>query len=823
MKSCLKRFFLLFLSLCMLLVGCIPTTASAAETGTIYYESSHIQYGSSFTFVNPYGDGFPGGTHRWDDTTHVSRIYVNGSTGYCIQPGIRIGDGAGDEVEYSGGSDSAYYQKFPAELKQALGLVSLYGYPNAISEEAGYCATQILIWGLVIGQMDPVDFSGTNQFYTCLNKASKEEVGPSYERLLAQVKSHQVIPSFTSDSSAEAPEILMQWDPESARYVGKVEDQNGVLSSFHFSEEGLEFSQNGSVLTVSSQTPVEETVLSFEKELPVNQQGPQLVWTSAKALQQEVLTGAPDPSPVTAYFRVRTEVPGSLSLRKTAEDGKVAGIPFRITGNGIDRVVTTGEDGFIQVSDLPAGVYTVSEVNTPDEYLPQSSQEVTLSPGQTASVSFHNVLKRGAVSGKKVDENGSPLSGAWIGLFSPEETVFTEDTALQTTQSDESGAFAFTDLLYGRYLVREIAPPEGFLLCETCFPVEITEDGQTIAITIENQTMKGTVETTKVDADYPDHKLSGAAFEVYADVDHNGEFNGEIDQLVGEMAETEPGLYQMKDLVYGNYFLHEKEAPEFFEKDDGYYPFSITENGAVVRVETEAGVGFLNQAQTGSLKIVKTADDDQIEGRTFQITGTDFMGNTYEQEFQTDENGEIHVTLRVGEYTVSEVAQEDSDKYVLPDDQTVEISRGETVSVEFYNRVKTGSITLTKKDVSTGKALPDTGVEILDAQGTVIFQGRTDENGEVSFTLPYGQYFYREFDAPEGYQIDETAYPFSITEDGQVIKAEMTNEKIPEVPQTGDFFDQWFWMGLSAIALVGTIGLWAARRYRRSIDRRYRE
>ena len=66
-----------------------------------------------------------------------------------------------------------------------------------------------------------------------------------------------------------------------------------------------------------------------------------------------------------------------------------------------------------------------------------------------------------------------------------------------------------------------------------------------------------------------------------------------------------------------------------------------------MRVETEAGVGFLNQVQTGSLKVVKTADDDQIEGRTFRITGTDFMGNAYEQEFQTDENGEINVTLRV--------------------------------------------------------------------------------------------------------------------------------------------------------------------------------
>ena len=63
------------------------------------------------------------------------------------------------------------------------------------------------------------------------------------------------------------------------------------------------------------------------------------------------------------------------------------------------------------------------------------------------------------------------------------------------------------------------------------------------------------------------------------------------------------------------------------------------------------------------------------------------MGNDYEQEFKTDENGEIHVTLRVGEYTVSEVAGEDSDKYILPDDQTVEIKAGETTTVKMHNKL----------------------------------------------------------------------------------------------------------------------------------------
>lgn len=300
---------------------------------------------------------------------------------------------------------------------------------------------------------------------------------------------------------------------------------------------------------------------------------------------------------------------------------------------------------------------------------------------------IENTLKRGKISGWKVDQDGFELAGAKIGLFCFDETEFTEETAFLVTESNPIGYFEFDKVPVGNWLVREIAPPAAFVLTEETFPVEITEDGQTIEITIENQIIKGTAETTKVDADFPESKLSGAVFEVYADVDNNGEFDAEIDKLAGEMAETEPGLYQMKDLVYGNYFLHEKESPEFFEKDDGYYPFSITENEAVVRIETEAGVGFLNKAQTGSLKVVKTSDDDKIEGRTFKITGTDFMGNPYEQEFQTDEKGEIHVTLRVGEYTVSEVAGEDAEKYILPDDQTVEIKAGETTTVKMHNKL----------------------------------------------------------------------------------------------------------------------------------------
>lgn len=378
----------------------------------------------------------------------------------------------------------------------------------------------------------------------------------------------------------------------------------------------------------------------------------------------------------------------------TAADGT------SIPADGLIETIGIDENGnAIFKTDVPCGASLyVKEIGTDEHYILSDEKypvvfeyagqdvakvQIQVNDGEA----IENTLKRGKVSGWKVDQDGFELAGAKIGLFRFDETEFTEETALMVTESNEIGYFEFDKVPVGNWLVREIAPPAAFVLTEEIFPVEITEEGQTIEITIENQIIKGTAETIKVDADYPDHKLSGAVFEIYADVDNNGEFDADIDQLVGEMAETEPGLYQMKDLVYGNYFLHEKESPEFFQRDENYYPFSITENEAIVRIETEAGVGFLNKAQTGFLKVVKTADDDEVEGRTFKISGTDFMGNAYEQEFQTDENGEIHVTLRVGEYTVSEAAGEDSEKYILPDDQTVEIKAGETTTVKMHNKL----------------------------------------------------------------------------------------------------------------------------------------
>ena len=108
----------------------------------------------------------------------------------------------------------------------------------------------------------------------------------------------------------------------------------------------------------------------------------------------------------------------------------------------------------------------------------------------------------------------------------------------------------------------------------------------------------------------------------------------------------------------------------------------------------------------------------------------------------------------------------------------------------------TGTLELTKKDVADGELITNCGVEILDRNKKVIFQGRTDKDGLVKFGhLPYGTYYYREFDAPEGYILDETPHPFEIKKNGEIVKAVMTNKKkqkepgyitTDDKPKTGD-------------------------------------
>ena len=379
-----------------------------------------------------------------------------------------------------------------------------------------------------------------------------------------------------------------------------------------------------------------------------------------------------------------------------AEKDIVAADGTVIPADGLIEIISFDENGYGKAAtDLPFGSYYVKEISTNSAYIISDQKyPVTFEyQGQdTATVhitandgeAIENKLIYGSVSGKKSDEDGKALGGAVIGIFKAGTEEFTKENAIQTTTSKDDGSFSFAKVPYGTWIIREIESPKGFVLSEEEIAVTIGKVDEVVEIELINYFIKGSIELTKVDKDYPDNKLSGAVFEVFADTNGNGEFDKD-DELLGEMTELDGGIYQMKELRYGKYFVRERAAPTGFVLDENVYTVSIEENGKTYVVENEAGKGFVNAAQTGSLKIVKTSSDGKVEGFSFRVTGV----NGYDKTFTTDRNGEIFVEdLRIGEYTVSEVSDKASAGYILPADKQLTIKVGATTIVQMHNEFR---------------------------------------------------------------------------------------------------------------------------------------
>lgn len=416
----------------------------------------------------------------------------------------------------------------------------------------------------------------------------------------------------------------------------------------------------------------------------------------------------------------------------TAADGSI------IPADGLLEIVSVDENGHaVCNTDLPFGSYYLKELSTDGhyilsdekypivfEYAGQDTALVEIKANGGAPI--ENKLLYGEIHGLKKDEDGSGLAGALIGLFRADCTEFTTENAILTATSAGNGNFSFVRVPYGNWIVREIEAPTGFVLSEKTYPVTVDADGAVIEVEIENTRIRGTVQLTKTDRDYPDNKLTGAEFTVYRDSNGNKELDAD-DELVGTLTETGIGVYEMPDLLYGGYFIKETKAPEGFYLDDNTYYFEITEDSKTVTVENEVGKGFVNVPQVGSLKIIKTSSDGKIEGFSFRVTGP----NGYVGVFIIDKNGEIIIeNLRTGEYVVSEVSDSASSAYVLPADKTASVFEGAVTKVEMHNELRDTPKTGDDSNPALWLALLGISAAGAAALGVVGFRKRRKEEAE---------------------------------------------------------------------------------------------
>ena len=376
----------------------------------------------------------------------------------------------------------------------------------------------------------------------------------------------------------------------------------------------------------------------------------------------------------------------------TAADGTV------IPEDGFIAQVSLGEDMTATIAEkLPFGKYYVQEIATDEhymlngekylvnyEYMGQKMTTVNIDCG-----TFINDLKRGTVSGKKVNEHGDPLENALFGLFSADETEFTAENAYLTDESDENGNFGFVDIPYGKYIVKEIAAPTGYILSDEQYPVIISENGDVIEITAENKAI--TVSISK--ADIYGNELTGASMQL---IDENGDV---IDEWTSDGEN-----HIITNVPAGGYTLKEVAAP------DGYViatdiSFTIDEYGNVTvegveaTSETEDGIPCVTMIDDTT--IVKISKQDmttgtELAGAKLQVIDKD--GNVIEEWLSTNEPHYIEAKLIAGEsYTLREITApdgyntaEDIEFTVNADGSVTEVTMKDEVIVVTVPTVPTG-------------------------------------------------------------------------------------------------------------------------------------
>lgn len=227
---------------------------------------------------------------------------------------------------------------------------------------------------------------------------------------------------------------------------------------------------------------------------------------------------------------------------------------------------------------------------------------------------------------------------------------------------------------------------------------------------------------------------------------------------------------------------------------DGYMISS--KKAITVTADKTAKTEFVNKASApdkGKITIHKRDAETRadLEGAKFEVAAAEdiYVGNGYciypkgtvIDTITTGTDGIAETTKAIYKgysYTVTEIQPPKG--YSISDEPTQTIKLVEQQAefvVDFENEQNTIPFEITKTDISTGELIPDCTFEILNENKEQVITGTTDENGIAKFQLAIGKYFYREISAPDIYEIDDTPYPFEITENDDIVKAEMTNKK----------------------------------------------
>lgn len=487
------------------------------------------------------------------------------------------------------------------------------------------------------------------------------------------------------------------------------------------------------------------------------------------------------------------------------------------------KTVTTDKNGEAVIKDLPLGKYRVKETKAPSGFvLNPDSQEVSFiykdqnTPEIEEKLEFSNERQKVELSVEKQDaETGKALKGATFGLYNKEaissgdKVVVKADTLLQEITSNEKGKAAFTlDLPLGRYYVKELQAPAGYVSSDEILEFDATYQGQdvkTIKLKSVKKNRPTTVEVTKADIT-TGTELDGASMSV---LDKDG-------NVIDSWTSVKDSPHVIKRLQVGKtYILREELAPYgYLRATDVEFTISDTAEVQKVKMEDEVPVARLLVNKKGEfLDSVSLLDNAKgmIEHLFNYVTGnlTDVTFNVYAAEairaadgvsadyyatdelvgsITTDGNGIAQMdNLPLGRYYI--VEKETSHGYVLDNEpRYVDLTYRDqdtplvTYSADWQNARQRVQVEVLKKEKDSDKVLSgaifglyaaddivSSKGKVLLAKDTLIELKTTDEDGKIQFVadLPVdSRYYIKELAAPDGYVTDQEPQEFTFEYQG---------------------------------------------------------
>lgn len=790
----------------------------------------------------------------FSDEAKYNTVFTIGSYSgpacYCIEPGTPI------ENKYKLTSrDESYWDNFPSEynhtitvpdIKIFIGRIMQYGYTGNVSINwrtqnevdadsfSLYYATQLLIWETVVGERDS-DFNhitpvGCNAILDKIGAEHpmKSRIMSHYNNIVAGVKTHTTTPSFCSKTPSGGETKELKWD--GSQYTATFTDTNNILQRFSFSaDNGYTCRVAGNTLTVSGTAAPKGTVTVTAVKNTAGRKGI-IVWGDGIVKpgvgQQDLATyAATIKDPVTAFLRLRVSS-GNIKIVKTSEDGRVDGITFRIKGNGIDKTVKTANGGSITADNLAPGEYTVTE-ETPEEYAEREAQHITVTSGQTATVSFNNILKKGKIAIIKHSDDGStkietPEKGAEFEVFLKLAGSYAsaKETERDTLVCDKNGFAETKPLPYGEYTVKQTKGQSGREHIAP-FNVFIREDGETYRFLINNAVFKSAVEIVKKDAETGKIiPAAGIGFKV-----RNTDTGNFVVQHITYPTPADIDTYYTdltgklmlpEKLPYGNYEITEQCTAYGYVLNTEPVAFKIDGSKTVVTVEKR------NMPQKGIIRLQKNGEvfesvnksdgvyqpvfaNKGLAGAVYEITAAEdiitpdgtlrYAKGTAADTVTTDKKGNAaSKPLYLGKYTVREI-KAPYGTVLNGTPETVELTyAGETVEVtetaiELYNERQKSILSLEKlleKDSAFGIGENEeilsvqfglyAAEEMTTADGSVIptdgllETAGCNKNGKITFKtdIPVGARLYvKEIATDERYILSDEKYPVSFEYAGQ--------------------------------------------------------